>query len=366
MHWNHWLESLSLVNRTDLFQSGSLFNGNRRFFGDIIEESSRELQAIVDLKQGLAVCTSPADGAEISALAVCDNGQWREILYRANEFAKVEGWPGRAPWLWPIAGRCYAVDRSDDECTWQWNGEVRPMTRHGFARHQTWRAGPPTITVDGVTSTAEFHSDFSHRASYPFDYHLTTSQQLSNSGLEITYRVVASPENTGPMPFVLGLHFTFNFSSWWGNDWLQGRVAGLGPCAWHTDNRAQASEQFELPFDSVHLSDSTFDSAIIPARANAPVRIVSPDGARALEMSFTETSGIGDGDLAWVSFVDPLHRFFCLEPWVGWPNAINSGRGRVELQPGKSWGFRLQIAASTFRSTERALPTTLDKKAKLA
>lgn len=366
MHWNHWLESLSLVNRSDSLLPESPQSHAQRFVGDIIEEANRELQALVDLRAGVAVCTSPADGAEISAMAVRDGGQWHELLYRANEFAKVEGWPGRAPWLWPVAGRCYAVNRSDDECTWEWNGVVRPITRHGFVRHQAWHPFTPTVTADGVFSVAELRSDGSHRESYPFDYQLTTRQRLSDNGLEISYRVEAASENTGSMPFGLGLHFTFNFLSWWGKDWLQGTIEGLGPYAWHTDNRAQAADRFEFPSDSVCLANSVFKSAIAPARADASVRMVSPDGERILEMSFLETSGVGEGDLTWVSYVDSRQRFFCLEPWVGWPNAINSGRGRVSLQPGESWEFLLRIVASPVRSVPKQLPTISGKKASVA
>ena len=351
MTWNQWLELLSLAERTDPNHSG-LLNRGQRFVGDVIEHANRDLLAIGDLQQGVAVCTSPADGAEISSLLVYENGQWHELLYRANDFTRTEGWPGRAPWLWPIAGRCYVASHSHDECAWQWDGVVRPMKRHGFARHQAWNAIPPIMAVDKVTSGAELCSGNNYQDIYPFNYELTAKQQLSDDGLRITYRVVASPENSGAMPFCLGLHFTFNFSSWWGHDWLSGTVQGLGNLAWRTDDRAQPSSRFDLPANEIPLSDSSFNSAIIPARSGGPVKLVSPDGDRSVAIWFEESLGINDGDVTWVSYVDSERGFFCLEPWVGWPNAINSGRGRVELEPGQSWEFQLQMTIAALRSAE--------------
>ena len=366
MTWNQWLELLSLAERTDPIQSELLQTNSQRFVGDVIEHADRELLAIGDLQQGLAVCTSPTDGGEISSLTVYENGRWHELFYRANDFNKIDGWPGRAPWLWPIAGRCYVAGHFDEECTWKWDGVVRAMKRHGFARHQVWNPIPPTMAIDTVTSAAELRSENNYRDIYPFEYKLTTKQQFSNDGLRITYRVEASPENLGAMPFCLGLHFTFNFSSWWGNDWLAGIVQGLGSCAWRTDGRAQPSSRFDLPSDAIALSDSALNSTIIPARAGVSLKLVSPDGDRSLAMWFEESSGINDGDLTWVSYVDPQQRFFCLEPWVGWPNAINSGRGRVELQPGQSWEFRLQLSVNALRSAARQKSSSYDTKKSLA
>ena len=341
----------------------------RRSFGpNRIVEWGRELSAICDVYQGLAVCMSPSDGAELSALAVYDDGQWNELLYRGNEWARIDGWPGRAPWLWPVAGQCYASSpassnmvkpgRSEVDCSWHWNGVTRTMPWHGFARHQAWYSIPPVVTAGGVTSGAHFLSNSNNIEIYPFDYHLSASQGLSSNGLEISFRVEASSGNSGPMPFALGLHFSFDFSSWWGDNWFQGTVEHLGRIAWRTDEMAQASERFELPSDSIFLLDPALKSAIIPAWLDEPVRLVSPDDNRALEMAFEAASAASEGDLVWVSFFDPQNCFFCLEPWVGWPNAINSGRGRVDLQPGEVWQFRVRLSVTPFSwSPQSSSPT---------
>lgn len=350
MGWNQWLESLRLPGRLEANDSELRLNLDERFVSNRIVEWGRELSAICDVRQGLAVCMSPSDGAELSALAVYDDAQWSELLYRGNEWARIDGWPGRAPWLWPVAGQCFASSnmvkpgRSDEKCSWRWNGVRRTMPCHGFARHQDWYSNPPVVTAGGVTSGAHFLSDPNSREIYPFDYHLSANQRLLSNGLEISFRVEASSGNSGPMPFALGLHLSFDFSSWWGDDWLQGSVEHLGRFAWRTDKLAQASERFELPSDPICLLNPALESAIIPTRPNEPVRLVCPDRDRALDMSFETVPAASEGDLVWVSFLDPQNRFYCLEPWVGWPNAINSGRGRVDLQPGQVWQFRLRLS----------------------
>lgn len=358
MRWNQWLETLPVSDQFAGISAELSTNRDERYVGNLIEESNRELSAICDLQQGLALCMSPSDGAELSGLAVYDNAQWNELLFRANDWTKIEGWPGRAPWLWPVAGRCYAASHTShkDECSWEWKGVTREMPRHGFARHQVWHSNPPTVTPDNAQLLADLLADPSNKQFYPFDYHISTSYEFSDDGLGITFQVEASSENLEPMPFTLGQHFTFDFASWWGEDWLQGTVKNLGRHAWGTDDRAQATDRFELPSGSVGLLDPAFHSAIIPARLREPVHLVSPDCDRTLEMSFEEASANAD-DLLWVSFLDPHKRFFCLEPWVGWPNAINSGRGRVVLQPGEAWQLRLRLKLTTARCSLQEIPS---------
>ena len=356
MHWNQWLETIQLASGAGLLGAEASGHLGGQFFGELLESSNRELLAICDLRQGLAVCMSPQDGAETSAMAVYDGSEWHDLLYRSNEFTKVEGWQGRAPWLWPIAGRCYApsssalapliVGNADDDCTWMHDSFVRTIQRHGFARHQAWNANGQSVAADRVSSIAELlPSPLSH-ASYPFNYRLAASQSISDAGIEIVFRVVASESNVSPMPFALGLHFTFNFSSWWGSDWLQGKVLNLGREAWQTDARAQAAHRVELPAGSIGFSEASLRSAVIPALADDPIRLMSPNEERYLQLSFSETAGVDDGGLAWVSYLDPMQRFYCLEPWVGWPNAINSGQGRISLQPGQAWEFRVLATVS--------------------
>lgn len=361
MRWNQWLESLSIIDQFATASPQLLSNSEDRFAGSLIEESNRELSAICDKQQGLALCMSPSDGAEFSALAIYDNAQWHELLFRANDWTKIEGWPGRAPWLWPVAGRCYAPSHTShkDDCSWEWNGVTREMPRHGFIRHQSWYSNPTTVIDGKATTLADLLADPSNKEFYPFDYHISTSQGFSDDGLSISFQVEASSENTESMPFTLGLHFTFDFSSWWGEDWLQGTVKNLGRLAWGTDSRAQVTDQFELPSDSPCLNDPALSSAIIPARFQQSVRLVSPDGGRSFEMSFEETSPASKDDLLWVTYTDPSNRFFCLEPWVGWPNAINSGRGRVVLEPGEAWEMRLKLKATPLRRPLPKVPSAI-------
>jgi len=363
--WYQWLESLQLPSRHDVNGSADRSDQDERFVADPIVESDRELLALGDVRQGLAACMSPSDGAELSALAVYDDAQWHELLYRGNNWVQADDWPGRAPWLWPVAGRCYAPStassnavkkiRSEEECSWHWDGVARSMPWHGFARHRAWSATPIVVTNERAASAAHLLSDPNDREVYPFDYQLLTSQELSEKGLDISYRVEASPKNSGPMPFALGLHFSFDFSSWWGKDWLQGSVEQLGRTAWGTNELAQAAERFQLPSGPICLNDPALTSSIIPARLDEPVRLVSPDGDRALEIAFGAVSAASEEDLLWVSFFDPQNHFFCLEPWVGWPNAINSGQGRVDLQPGQAWEFRLRLSVTPHRSFPQSI-----------
>ena len=46
----------------------------------------------------------------------------------------------------------------------------------------------------------------------------------------------------------------------------------------------------------------------------------------------------------WGEGTDETGGFICVEPWIGGPNSLNTGRGRVALSPGHSfqWAFTLK------------------------
>lgn len=287
-----------------------------------------------------------------------------ELLYRGNQWLPVvEGWPGRAPWLWPVAGRCYTADDiprigmpdfDRDRCSWMLNGEKRTMWPHGFARHRPWRL----VQSNDTHCLLDLQSDGAERQAFPFDYALYSELEAAADGVRLTMQVTAGAVNARPMPFHAGLHTTFDFAAWWGTSWLEGRVIGLGEKAFDVNTAMQAGQRFALPGDGVTLGDERLQAAIIPAMHQPSVQLVSPDGTRALRLSFgvepPASAGAPKGrgrftqppqpdQGVWVTYMDPARRFFCVEPWIGWPNAMNSGRGRVDLAPGESWRWWIRF-----------------------
>src|SRR5690242_10579238 len=72
------------------------------------------LHRLTDSEAGLSFSVAPFAGAEIASIQTRLNGEWLEILERAEDFAPCDRWQGRAPWLWPAVGRSYSAKKLED------------------------------------------------------------------------------------------------------------------------------------------------------------------------------------------------------------------------------------------------------------
>ncbi len=308
---------------------------------------------LLDAPRGRAISVCPERGAELSSLRVRDGGTWRELLYRGNDWSPVDGWSGRAPWLWPVAGRCYVngepseLPADPDACTYLLGGRVLKMPRHGFVRDREWSLGRAIATRSSASVDCEISGRASDCQQYPFGYALRLECRLDPGGATLRFTCKSSSENHSGMPFTFGCHLTFDLAAWWGSQWLEGVVHGLGSRGFTTDERMQVGDPLALA-PAPRLSDPAFASLLVPATPGGAVQLESPEGGRSLQIGFDVEASAGlaeAGEPLWVAYRDPLGRFFCLEPWVGWPNGINTGRGRVSLPPGAKWSVTLRLAA---------------------
>jgi galactose mutarotase-like enzyme len=315
----------------------------------VVQLQGRPVARLASTRHGLTACTCAQTGAGLSGLSVTDPSGTHELLFNANNWRPVNGWTGRAPWLWPVAGRTYAHQPGSSspapEAVFQWThgGQHRPMPLHGFVRTRRWRADTPRVDDLGATAGATLDSDHTDRTSYPFDYRLQATTRVHNDRVSLSFEVTADRRNSGPMPFTLGNHLTFDLGSWWGPGWLEGVLVGAGDTAWNTDGLGLAGERFQLHSGAVPICDPKLANTLIPAGPGRGLSLVSPDRRKRIDVSFSASDLPGEDAALWVTHMDPQRRFFCLEPWVGWPNGINSGRGRVELGPGKTWGMDIHL-----------------------
>jgi hypothetical protein len=145
------------------------------------------------------------------------------------------------------------------------------------------------------------------------------------------------------MPFAVGIHFTFDLAGWWGTDWLNAALAGLGPSGWAVNRFGLVGDTVRLADAPLLISDERMKDLIAPAKCGVPVRLVSPAGEETIDIS-QHADDLPDADASiWVTHMDPRQRFFCVEPWIGWPNALNSGRGRIMLEPGRRWEWTVSL-----------------------
>ena len=200
-----WLASPSNAERFSVGESVSL------------DASQTALILLHDEEAGIEAAIAPDKGGELSGLRLQHQGNWVETIYLARDYSPRQGWTGKAPLLWPATGRNFPPDliarRESGEVihdgAWTHGGKRYEMPIHGFARDLPWRVERVDATADQATARLSLHDTSETRKFYPFGFLLEVTYTVADGSLAITYRVVASQQNTDAMPFSIGNHITF-------------------------------------------------------------------------------------------------------------------------------------------------------------
>jgi len=228
---------------------------------------------------------------------------------------------GGNPVLFPFLGRHYV-----DGVLGRWrdgDGTVREVPMHGFARYEPFAlvetADPNEVRMRLVENERTLPG-------YPFPFRFEVAYRLGPQSLEAEFLVT----NTGtrPLPYYAGHHFYFE-----------------------VDHRDRAEWRVELPFRRTVTGDPVGNMIEGPAPADtllsAPElsdRIhVEPLASRFSLLHRPDGTGV-EIDLApaesipWYAVTTwtehPDSDFYCVEPWLGLPNAIHHGQGLRRLAPG--------------------------------
>lgn len=317
-----------------------------------------------DREAGMECSVIPAAGAEIASLRVKLGGRWREILYRALAYSEAppDGWDGRAPLLWPAVGRtntpeqiarAKATGRAPRSFRYHYQGRTWPMQMHGFVRRREWELVGCGVKGGRAFATCALRSSDKTRKMYPFDFGLTVTHTLGGGRIVSRYEVAADDANTAPMPFTIGNHIGFTLPF--------GKRGSFDECTIRTPSKRQLvlNEMAVLSRKSVKkdlskpvpMSSGIWADTFLGGytRRTAWAELADPHSIT-LRISQAErpVAGrllAGEKDIHFVFWGSPDLGYFCPEPWIGKPNALNTGRGAVELAPGGRfvWEMRVQI-----------------------
>ena len=261
----------------------------------------------------------------------------RDILYWPedadfNNFAKVRG---GNPILFPFNGRSF--DAGDIYYWRDPTGLRRPMPMHGIARTGEFKVS----RLDARGFTAVLVQNDETRQAYPFKYEFTVAYRFAELGLacELTLRNL----DQQPIPWSAGHHFYFTLP------WTEGLTRG--------------DYAIRIPATRTHRQDTA--GKLIPVPAFKPEeRLDNPAlvdalhlGLKSNTVSFGPSSGPGKITIshgtesvpsAEATFVTwsatPEAPYYCVEPWMGPPNAPENKIGLHWVQPGQSQSFVVEIA----------------------
>ncbi|WP_233862973.1 aldose epimerase family protein [Paraburkholderia adhaesiva] len=280
---------------------------------------------IVELRNGDSlVRIAPQFGARL--LSWHSNGE--SIIHWPEEadWSKIAGLRGGNPILFPFIAR-HRVDgvigRWRDDA-----GVVRDVPMHGFARDLPFSAEQ----LDGGTGLRMTLVDTpATRAGYPFGFRFEVVYRLIDAS---TLEVEFVTANTGDsrMPYYAGHHFYFTLPH------VQRSVSTLEVPATHYRHQSAdgkmsdaAIGDVEYRFDDPDIVDRFHCLGAVTER---PVRIVMPELQRTIEIDLQRP-----GSAPWYAVTSWTENeqsdFYCVEPWLGLPDAIHHRLGLRWLEPGE-------------------------------
>ena len=266
------------------------------------------------------------------------DGTVRDVLYwpelkTLDDFYKVRG---GNPILFPFNARTY--DRGEIHF-WRDAADVRrPMPMHGLARQGDFKL----TRCDTGGFSAQFIPGAEAHAAYPFDYEFTVTYRFEPFGLvcELTLKNLGKV----PLPWSAGHHFYFTVP------WTDGASRGDYLI------RIPASKRFKQDFRSGQLTPG-------PA-LQTDENLANPElidtihaGLRSNPIAFGEKGHRGDvviklgngkvppegsAVVTWSGSDDAP--YYCVEPWMGPPNAPEHKIGLHLVPPGETETFAVSIS----------------------
>lgn len=299
---------------------------------------------------GAEAAITPTEGGELSSFKVKFNGEPVELLYHARDYEHKNGFQGKAPLLWPAVGGQYPINTTPKEScgegSYAVKGKSYPMVCHGFAHVLPWKETSRTADSRSARVTVELVGSDVTRESYPFDFHLDATYELSDGRLTITYIVKSDASNHEAMPFSIGNHIAFKLPFIPGTDpakmlfETQNTTQLLRNTAGFLNGEEKA-RSFYTP-DELGSFNARTALPLAGYKSQPFTRVIDPQG---MTVRITQTSS--------TTLPEPLVRtnvyggpdvgYFSPEPWFGVQNSLNTGMGLVKIAPGTSWTWRLAL-----------------------
>jgi galactose mutarotase-like enzyme len=229
---------------------------------------------------------------------------------------------GGIPILFPICGNL------PDNTYHAANGQSYTLKQHGFARDLPWQVGD-RHTTDHAALTLHLTSNATTRAVYPFEFALAFTYILRGTTLTIAQRV--ENRDSRPLPFSIGLHPYFAIAD-------KSHLRLDLPASTYRDQKTQTVAPYNdtLDYDAPEL-DLAFES---PQAAEDGTLMA---GASDRDLHVTLTAAAPHA--LWVFWTVAGKDYYCLEPWSGPRNALNTGDRLTTLAPGAALETTVAIAA---------------------
>ncbi len=264
------------------------------------------------------------------------DGSVRDVIYWPELASMDDFWKVRGgnPILFPFNGRSF--DRGDIYFWRDARGVRRPMPMHGLARQAAFKV----VSLDPTGFAAQWVPGPEAPESYPYDCEFTVTYRFEPLGL--TCEFALKNLGTEPLPWSAGHHFYFTLP------WNEGQTRG----------------DYLIRIPATRRFRHSPTGALVPGPAlKDEERFSNPDlvdtlhtGLRGNAVVFGEKDRPGDvtvkigtakvppPDATFVTWTgDDKAPYYCVEPWMGPPNAPENKVGLHLVPPGNTEKFTVSI-----------------------
>jgi galactose mutarotase-like enzyme len=213
---------------------------------------------------------------------------------------------GGIPILFPICGNL-----PDDR--YKIGDQQYALIQHGFARNVPWKVTSQSTNTD-ASLTIGLESTAATRQVYPFDFSVSFTYRLR--GGELVIDQTYTNNSATPMPFSTGLHPYFAAPD-------KNSLTVEIPAPSYQEKQTQAIHPFAGKFD---FSQAEIDAAFANLTGNTAV---VTDTHQKLTLTMTQGAEFHNMVFWTVQGKD----FYCLEPWTGPRNSLNTGVDLLHVAP---------------------------------
>jgi galactose mutarotase-like enzyme len=261
------------------------------------------------------------------------DGSVRDLLYwpelqSLDEFHKVRG---GNPILFPFCGRSF--DRGEIGY-WLDNGVRRPMPMHGIARQGTFKL----TRCDSGGFTALLQPDDVAREAYPFNYEFEVSYRFAKLGFSVEFALRNLDRQ--PIPWSAGHHFYFTVP--WSEGASRGDYEVRIPAKRAVRQTATGALEGAATLNPASLDDPALIDLIHTGLTGSTAILAEREGSK-IDIAIDTEKHVPDGAtfVTWTQSTESP--FYCVEPWMGPPNATEHGIGLARVQPGDVQKFVVKV-----------------------
>lgn len=269
----------------------------------------------------------PERGAWISSLILPLKNGARETLFQHDHAwdAELKSLPGGSPFVFPI---CARIARGEKKNTYLYDGKQYELTIHGFSWREKWHV--EHITKNSIEMVLRHNANTLQ--SYPFEFEVRLRYEVVPGKL-ICYQVYENQEKHRKMPYYAGFHPYFL-----------------------TPHSCDEKEKVIVDFKSLRrlkYNDTLTDIVGEQPILKTPISIMQPEANEQLNILCHQDKSakliFPNGDVININVTENAHYFpylqlytipekpfFCVEHWMGFPNALNSVDGVRWLKAGES------------------------------